>query len=52
MGPHAGREPDAKAELFNIVADPHETKDLSKSHAKLVGELTKKIDAWWNVDEG
>jgi uncharacterized sulfatase len=50
--PHAGREPDAKAELFNIVADPHETKDLSKSHAKLVGELTKKIDAWWNVDEG
>ncbi len=47
--PHAGREPDAQVELFNIVADPHEKQDVSKEHAQLVGELTKKIDAWWNV---
>ncbi|HJN11944.1 MAG: sulfatase [Pirellulaceae bacterium] len=48
--PHGGREPDAKVELFNITADPHETQDVSKDHAKLVGELTKKINAWWDVD--
>lgn len=47
--PHPDRVPDAKVELFNLAADPHETKDVSQGHAKLVDELTKKIDAWWDV---
>lgn len=47
--PHAGREPDAPVELFDILADPHETKNVAQDHVQLVGELTKKIDAWWDV---
>jgi uncharacterized sulfatase len=48
--PHPEREPDASIELFDIVADPHETKNVALDHSELVGELTKKIDGWWDVE--
>lgn len=47
--PHAAREPKAPVELFDILADPHETKNVANQHAELVGELTKKLDAWWDA---
>lgn len=34
-------------ELYNVVADPREEKDLAAEHKEKVEELTKKIEAWW-----
>lgn len=48
--PHAAREAGAPVELFDILADPHETRNVAKEHAELVDNLTRKIDAWWDVD--
>jgi len=47
--PHAGREPNAPVELFDVLADPHETKNLAADHKALVDRLTSKIDQWWDV---
>lgn len=48
--PHAGREPDAQTELFNVMQDPHETKDLAAAYPEKVAQLTKQINQWWPVD--
>ncbi|PHR99375.1 MAG: sulfatase [Blastopirellula sp.] len=48
--PHHARVPDDKVELFDIVNDPHETKNLAAAHADVVKRLTKKINTWWAVD--
>jgi arylsulfatase A-like enzyme len=45
--PHPGREPDAKVELFNVIKDPHEEKDLAADHSQKVAQLTKQINNWW-----
>ena len=45
--PHPGREADAHVELFDILADPHETKNLATENAQVVAQLTAKINAWW-----
>lgn len=47
--PHAARSPGAPVELFDIVADPHEKKNVAAANAELVKRLTSKIDAWWDV---
>lgn len=38
----------AQAELYNVVEDPHETKDLAKQHPEVVKKLTAAIDQWWD----
>lgn len=48
--PHAGREPDAKVELFNVTKDPLEEHDLAAENANKVQQLTAKIDRWWPVN--
>ncbi|MBC8291040.1 MAG: sulfatase [Planctomycetes bacterium] len=45
--PHRGREPKAPVELFDILADPHETKNLAASNANVAAQLATKIDNWW-----
>jgi uncharacterized sulfatase len=47
--PHAGREPKAPVELFDVLADPHEKKNLAADHKALVDRLTSKIDQWWDI---
>lgn len=47
--PHPGREPDAKVELFNVTADPHEKKDLASEYPDKVQDLTQKINNWWPI---
>ena len=47
-GGHKRKYPDQNQELFDVQADPHETKDLSKEHPAVVTELQAKMDAWWN----
>ncbi len=48
--PHAARVPNGEIELFNLIKDPYEKKNLASSHPEIVKSLTKKIDAWWKVD--
>jgi arylsulfatase A-like enzyme len=36
-----------KAELYDIVADPHEKKDLIQEAPEKVEALRRKLDAWW-----
>ena len=40
---HARGEP----ELYDLAADPRETRDLAGEHPELVRELARSIDAWW-----
>jgi len=42
-GPIAPKQP----ELYDILADPKETKDLAAENAEVVKDLTAKLDAWW-----
>ncbi len=48
--PHAGREPNAAVELFDILADPHEAHNVAAKHADVVSKLHAQIDAWWAVE--
>ncbi|QOV89308.1 sulfatase family protein [Humisphaera borealis] len=34
-------------ELYDLAADPHETKNLADSDPRTVERLTKTLDAWW-----
>ncbi len=34
-------------ELYDLAADPHETKNLAEADPKAVERLTKALDAWW-----
>ena len=45
--PNPTNEPDKKAELYNLAADPDETRDLAGSSSARVAELTKRLDSWW-----
>jgi uncharacterized sulfatase len=43
-------EPNIKGgepELYDLVADPAEAKNLADKHPEKVGELARKLDAWW-----
>lgn len=35
------------AELYDVVADPGETKDLLAEHPDVVRDLTGRLDRWW-----
>ena len=43
IAPHG----DKPAELYDVVADPWEKKDLAQGNAAKVEELRGKLDAWW-----
>jgi arylsulfatase A-like enzyme len=45
--PHKGRVPNARVELFDVLADPHETKNLASNNADVVKRLTGEINNWW-----
>ena len=48
-GGHRHKNPDANLELFDILADPYETKNLAASHPEIVRDLVARIDNWWRV---
>ena len=50
--PHAPNMPNAKVELFDVIADPHEKKDLAADQPEKVKHLTKLIDQWWPIEGG
>ncbi len=38
-------------ELYDILADPREQKDLAEQNSEVVAALSRKLDAWWNPAE-
>ena len=40
-----------RPQLFDLLADPHENKNLAAAHPDVVADLAAKIDAWWPVKE-
>lgn len=35
------------SQLFDVVADPHETRDLAQTELARVAELREELDRWW-----
>jgi uncharacterized sulfatase len=48
--PHAPNIQDAEVRLFDVVADPEETRNLALDYPALVEELHGQIQSWWRVD--
>jgi uncharacterized sulfatase len=46
--PHAANEPGAALELYAIVADPHEEKNLAGEQPERVRQMREQLDRWWN----
>jgi uncharacterized sulfatase len=38
-------------QLFDLLADPHEERNLAASHPELVGRLADRLQAWWPVTQ-
>ena len=49
-GGHRHKNPDTNLELFDLLADPHETNNLANAHPEVVRDLAARIDNWWKVD--
>jgi uncharacterized sulfatase len=48
--PNPANRPAAKVELYDIVADPHERRDLAAAEPDRVADMRARIDAWWRID--
>jgi arylsulfatase A-like enzyme len=42
---------DKRPQLFDLVHDPHETKNLAAEHPDIVARLAAKLQDWWPVTE-
>ncbi|OYW22876.1 MAG: sulfatase, partial [Planctomycetales bacterium 12-60-4] len=40
-------DPQAEVELYDVLADPFETRNLASSQSGLVAELQQSLDTWW-----
>ena len=40
-----------RPQLFDLLEDPHETKNVAVDHPGIVARLAKDIGAWWPADE-
>ena len=43
---HPTRKHDGEVELYDIIADPAESKNLAKQHPDIVKKLSAKVEAW------
>lgn len=52
VGRYAGTHPreEKRPQLFDLLADPHETANLAKQHPDVVARLSQKIGQWWPVE--
>jgi uncharacterized sulfatase len=39
-----------RPQLFDLLADPHENKNLAAQNAAVVAALAAKLDAWWRPE--
>lgn len=49
--PNPARVPGAAVELYDLAADPDETRNLAEKHPERVAALRQRLDAWWNGKE-
>ena len=49
-GGHRHKNPDTNLEFFDLLADPHETKNLANAHPEVFRDLAARIDDWLKVD--
>ena len=49
--PDKQNEPDAEVELYDLSADPQETKNLAQDQTQRVAQLRSMLDGWWNPAE-
>jgi uncharacterized sulfatase len=47
--PNRVNEPNRVVELFNLVQDPAETRNLANTEPNRVSRLRSLVDAWWNA---
>jgi uncharacterized sulfatase len=47
--PHAANVPGARPQLYDLLADPHETQDRADARPDEVSRLRRRIEAWWPV---
>ena len=40
-----------RPQLFDLLADPREKKNVASDHPKVVARMVKAIDAWYEVTE-
>ncbi|MEZ6107134.1 MAG: sulfatase-like hydrolase/transferase [Pirellulaceae bacterium] len=45
---HGSRE--TRLQLYDLMADPHETTNLAANHPEIVARMRALIDQWWSVD--
>jgi len=45
--PNPANVPDGRVELYDVLADPHEERNLASAHPDRVTHLRGLIDAWW-----
>lgn len=45
--PHAANEPDSTVELYSILKDETEQKNLAAEQPAVVKSMTETLDAWW-----
>jgi uncharacterized sulfatase len=47
--PHFANVPDAPIELYDLSADPHETRNLAVDEERRAAELLHRLDRWWEL---
>jgi arylsulfatase A-like enzyme len=53
LGNYASSHPrtEKRPQLYDLIADPHEDKNLAADNPELVQELAEKLQKWWPVTE-
>ncbi|WP_164101438.1 sulfatase family protein [Candidatus Laterigemmans baculatus] len=53
LGRYASSHPQSekRPQLFDLIADPHETRNLAAEHPEVVARLAEKLKQWWPVTE-
>ena len=47
----ANPRPEKRPQLYDLLADPHENRNLAAQHPDVIARLAAKLDAWWPVKE-
>jgi uncharacterized sulfatase len=50
LGAWQHKDPEAMQELFDLAADPHETKNLATAQPERVRDMQMRLDTWWNPE--
>ena len=40
---------DGSPQLYDLIADPHETSNVAAQHPEIVTWLSERISRWWHV---